>query len=110
MTTCMGVARSTGKPCRRKAGPSGLCAQHAPAVTQSIEEVAGTGDRRRTLESLRQVIAKAIDDDPSPRDLAALTRRLQLLMGEIAALPEPEREESVLDEIARRRAAREATA
>lgn len=107
MTTCMGVARSTGRPCRRKAGPSGLCALHAPS---SIEAVAETGDRRRTLEALRQVIAQAVDDDPSPRDLAALTRRLQLLMGEIAALPEPKREESVLDEIARRRAAREATA
>lgn len=108
MTTCMGVAESTGRRCRRKAGAAGFCSAHASDA--SIEDVAGTGDRRRTLVAVRQVVAGAIDADPSPRDLAALTRRLQLVMGEIAGLSEPKREESVLDEIARRRAAREASA
>lgn len=109
MTTCAAVARSTGRQCRRRAGPSGLCSLHAADEFASIETVASTGDRRATLQALRQVLAKAIDDDPHPRELASLTRRLQLVMEDIEALPDPNPRESTIDEIAKRRAAREAT-
>ena len=45
--------------------------------------VAATGDRRATLEALRDLLAAAIDDTESGRDLAALALRLTDVLNEI---------------------------
>lgn len=73
----------------------------------SLAKVAAEGDHRATLIRLRQIVAAAIDADPPARDLAALARRLRLILVELDAVPEV-RGPSVLDEIKARRAAREA--
>lgn len=55
----------------------------------NLPEVTATGDRRASLEALRQTIADAIADDPPDRDLAALSRQLIAVMAAIDALPDP---------------------
>ena len=54
---------------------------------KSITEAIASGDRRDLLVATRNRIAKPVDD-PScpPRDLAALTRRLDDIVEKIAAL------------------------
>lgn len=47
------------------------------------------GDRRETLVSLRDQIARAIDESESGRDIAALSKRLMEVMDELEALPDP---------------------
>lgn len=76
---------------------------------QSLATVTESGDRRKSLEALRQTLAKAIDADPPARDLASLSRRLMMVMAELAALPEA-RKESVVDDITARREARKRAA
>lgn len=49
-----------------------------PAKRKSVAEAAAGGDRRELLVAMRDRIAKAVaDPDCPPRDLAALSRRLQ---------------------------------
>jgi hypothetical protein len=67
--------------------------------------VAATGDRRATLEALRDLLAAAIDDTESGRDLAALALRLTDVLNEIDKLP-TSKDVTAADEIANRRAAR----
>lgn len=55
----------------------------------NLMDAAKSGDRRRTLEALRDKIAASIQDCESGRDVAALSKRLMEVMGEIDALPEP---------------------
>lgn len=52
----------------------------------SILEAARSGDKRALLVAMRDHLAWVLDDDVSPRDLAALTRRLLEVVKEIAAL------------------------
>lgn len=110
MEQCRATTKS-GARCRRLGGEdSGLCAQHARTAVEEpsgpLEGIASSGDRVRTLTELRQVLARAIDAGPSPRDLAALTRRLQLVLAELQELGAEVEEQSASDELARRRAAR----
>ena len=74
----------------------------------NLSTVTAKGDRRQSLERLRQVLAEAIDDGPPPRDLASLSRRLMSVLAELEALSEPKKGESPVDELRRKRAAREA--
>ena len=55
----------------------------------NLMDAARSGDRRSTLEALRDKIAASIQDCESGRDVAALSKRLMEVMGEIDALPEP---------------------
>ena len=55
----------------------------------NILEAAKNSDRRETLEALRNKIADAIDNCDSGRDIAALSKRLMEVMGELDALPDP---------------------
>ena len=54
---------------------------------KTVAQAAESGDRRALLVSMRDRIAKAVSDpDCPPRDLAALTRRLQDIAREIDLL------------------------
>lgn len=71
----------------------------------SLVGVAQTGDKRATLETLRDLLATAIDDCDSLRDLAALALRLTDVLNEIDKLPNS-KDVTAADEIANRRNAR----
>ncbi|MEV1331136.1 hypothetical protein AB0J20_16340 [Micromonospora costi] len=76
----------------------------------SLHESATSGDRLKTLQTLRDHLASAIDDCDSLRDLAALSGRLQSVLEEIAELAPPEQKGDAVDEIAQRRNARRSAA
>ena len=73
-----------------------------------LSTVTARGDRVESLRRLRQTLAEAIDADPPARDLAALSNRLMQVLDELAELDDGSVKESKRDELARRRAAREA--
>ena len=75
----------------------------------SLTAVAATGDRRKTLERLRQELATEIDAKPGARDLAALSRQMQQVLAELDGLS-GSKKESKVDDLAARRAARRADA
>ena len=54
-----------------------------------LVSAAKSGNRRETLEALRDKIAASIQDCESGRDVAALSKRLMEVMGELDALPVP---------------------
>ena len=57
-----------------------------------LVNAARSGDKRDTLEALRDKIAASIQDCESGRDVAALSKRLMEVMNEIDALPKPKGE------------------
>lgn len=58
-----------------------------PTRRRSVAQAAATGDHRALLVAMRERIASAVSDaDCPPRDLAALTRRLQDISKEIEAI------------------------
>ena len=57
-----------------------------------LVKAAQSGNRRETLEALRDKIAASIADCESGRDVAALSKRLMEVMGELDALPKPKKE------------------
>lgn len=59
----------------------------------SLSEVAQTGDQLRTLEALRDYLARALDVTGSARDQAALAARLTDVLARIAELTPPTDEE-----------------
>lgn len=52
-----------------------------------LVNAAASGDKRKTLEALRDKIAASIQDCESGRDVAALSKRLMEVMNELDALP-----------------------
>ena len=59
----------------------------AQSGAQSVAEAAASGDHRSLLVAMRERIAQAVSDPGCPpRDLAALTRRLQDVSKEIEAI------------------------
>ena len=60
--------------------------ESAPAKAQTVAQAAESGDHRALLVAMRDRIARTISGDCPPRDLAALTRRLQDIAKEIEAL------------------------
>lgn len=52
----------------------------------TLEEIADSGDQLATLRALRQKVARTIDRSESGRDIAALSRQLQLISTEIQGL------------------------
>jgi len=75
----------------------------------SLRQTSASGNRLATLEALRDVLAAAIDECESMRDLAALTNRFQSVLAEIDGLKPGEQKGDAVDEIAKRRAARRAS-
>ena len=61
----------------------------------NLMDAARSGDRRRTLEALRDKLAASIQDCESGRDVAALSKRLMEVMGELDALPQPSAEDEL---------------
>ena len=65
-----------------------------PAVKMSVAQAAASGDHRSLVVAMRERIATTVSNpDCPPRDLAALTRRLQDISKEIEALDLRAREE-----------------
>lgn len=77
--------------------------ERKPAVPLTVVEAAESGDHRALLVAMRTRIAKTIAGDCPPRDLAALTRRLQDIAKDIEQIDAQEQQEvarggSVADE------------
>jgi len=67
----------------------------AQKPVMSVEEAAATGDQRDLLLALRKRVATTVNDpNCPPRDLAALSRRLQELGREIEALDAKAKQEA----------------
>ncbi|WP_238548459.1 hypothetical protein [Bifidobacterium biavatii] len=63
------------------------------AKSRRISNAASSGDRRRLLVALRNMIAEQLDQGvTSPRDLAALTKRIADLGAEIETIDKARRE------------------
>jgi hypothetical protein len=75
----------------------------------SMTEAAGTGDRRRALEELRDTLARAIDVCDSMRDLAALSRQMTDVLAQLEELEPAAMKGTALDELTRRRQGRSAS-
>ena len=69
-----------------------------------LVQAARGGDRRKTLETLRDKLAMTIEATESGRDMAALTRRLMEVISELDGLPDesagPDELDEALDELA----------
>jgi hypothetical protein len=74
----------------------------------SVLSAAQTGDSLAALVALRDTLARAIDECGSKRDLAALSRQLCAVVAQIENTPKPE--PSLRNEIAAKRARRQAEA
>lgn len=70
----------------------------------SLPEEVASGDLRRSLVALRDVLAVTLTE-AEPKERAPLARQLTVVLERIAAIPEAE-EESLTDELRRRREAR----
>lgn len=70
-----------------------------------LGDIASEGDRVKTLEALRDRLARQIDDC-EPRDLAPLARRLEAVLAEIDGLKEFD-DGDLDDELERRRLAKQ---
>lgn len=65
------------------------------AAPKSVAQAAAGGDHRELLVAMRERIARTVSDpDCPPRDLAALTRRLQDIAKEIDAIDLRARQEA----------------
>ena len=70
----------------------------------SLASIADQGDNLELLKALRQKLATAIDESKSGRDIAALSRQLQIVAAQIESIEEAHKDKasSVLDEIVQR--------
>lgn len=86
------AARKQTKPLRAVAP-----GEKAPRKRRlSITEAADAGDHRELLVAMRERVAKTVQDpNCPPRDLAALTRRLQEIAREIEAIDARAAEEAM---------------
>ena len=82
--------------------------RRTPARPVTLPDVVATGDRRASLEALRDHLARQLAN-PETRDHAALSRQLREVIREIDELPTLQ-QESTLDDLANRRATRRAKA
>ncbi len=71
----------------------------------TLGEAARSGDRRRTLETLRNHLADALDEG-GPGVAAQIAGQLRQTLADIDALGEPDAPSAVDDLLARRRARR----
>lgn len=62
-------------------------------------------DRRKTLEALRDVVAREIENSKSGRDVAALSLRLMDIEDELSRMPNEKEEPSAIEK-ARQRASK----
>lgn len=64
----------------------------------ALVQAARCGDRRKTLESLRDRLAMTIEGTESGRDMAALTKRLMEVISELDGLPDESAAPDELDD------------
>ena len=70
----------------------------------TLAEAAAKNSRRDTLIALRDKLAAAIDECESGRDIAALSKRLMEVMGELDSIPDPNNQKKNPAQAARERA------
>lgn len=69
----------------------------APARPKTVAQAAKSGKQRELLVAMRDRIAETLSGDCPPRDLASLTKRLQDIARDIAALDAAEAAQSSAD-------------
>ena len=76
-------------------------------MKENIEQIAVTGDNLETLRALRQKLATTLDKSESGRDIASLSRQLQIVMNQIADLESQHKsdDEMLIEELIRERQA-----
>jgi len=57
----------------------------------NLIEAAKSGDKRKTLIALRDILAETIQNCESGRDMASNTKRLMEVIAELDSLPDPEK-------------------
>lgn len=72
---------------------------------KTLVDVVAEGDRRASLEALRDTVARSLAD-AEPHNVAALAKQLQSVLRELAELPAAKTETSPVDDLNARRAAR----
>ncbi len=113
-------ARYCGPVCRQRAKRAGGAEtllerrdalEGVPAEDGQIAVLAAarSGDRLRTLEQVRDALARQIDSARDPFGLPALADKLVKVLAEIADLAPPERKGTPLDELRARRETRGAS-
>lgn len=68
----------------------------------NLIDAAKSGNKRATLEALRDILAKTIQECDSGRDMASNTKRLMEVMAELEALPDENKTESKHDRLKRK--------
>lgn len=68
-------------------------------------EAVTSGDRRKALTALRDLLTYRLAGCKSERDIASLSKQLMDVLKELDGVPNPQ-ERSAVDEVAERRAAR----
>lgn len=82
-----------------KPGAATKKTQASAKARQTVAQAADSGDHRALLVSMRERIARTVSDpDCPPRDLAALTRRLQDIAKEIEAIDLRQKQEAKEDD------------
>ena len=76
------------------------------ASSRPVAETVRDGDQVKSLEAVRDVLARMLDE-ATPRDCAPIAARLSQVLERLAALSKPEGV-SKRDELAKRRASRRA--
>lgn len=72
-----------------------------------LVSAAKSGDKRKTLIALRDVLAATIQNCESGRDMASNTKRLMEVMAELEQMPDPTaKKESKHDRLKKKREAR----
>jgi hypothetical protein len=71
--------------------------------TSNLTEAAASNNRRKTLIALRDKLAATIETCESGRDIAALSKRLMEVMGELDTLPDPDSQTKNAAQLARER-------
>lgn len=71
--------------------------------TSTLTAAAASNNRRKTLVALRDKLAATIETCESGRDIAALSKRLMEVMGELDTLPDPDSQTKNPAQLARER-------
>lgn len=73
-----------------------------------LADVVASGDRRRSLEALRDHLAQELENAPAGLAIGPIANQLRVVLAELDTLPDATKE-STVDDLAKRRATRRAT-
>jgi len=74
-----------------------------------LAAVIATGKRRESLEALRDHLAQELENAPAGIAIGPIAKELRTVLAELDSMPN-EKEESAVDDLAKRRASRRAEA